>query len=697
MADLVLAVIRGLRPVELSLFVVSCVLQARLVAPKPGKAARRKPRAKRSGEDRQSGDAAPSPEAVASPEVDKQARSDLAAPGADQQPEEPVSAPAPSLPPLLALAAPLLGLTRSLVARAPFARTVATWLGDAVTHSALTPVCGALTAVHLLFEGARWQLCGLYSATAGAALSQALAPSSARLFAGAVCACCTAVTAFATWAFPWFVLPKPTGPYRVGRLTAVWTDPTRGAWVTPDKGSPRRLLVDIWYPATPGGGKVVRYMDAVLAEAMSTAFLGPRAWFVASHFSLVPTSSRRGAPAAMPPPHMPGGFPVVLFSHGNVSTRVQNTSLLDELSSDGYICVSPDHPHDAAVVAYPDGSLTEFEWDLPEPLDAPGVLAFRAAQVDLRAGDMAFCLQQVAHMGAHDTEGPLFGRVDAARACVLGHSFGGATAAVAARQLPLKAAVLLDAWQWPLGRGSSHLPDEEDNGSDAGSYCPSVPLPCPALLFESDAFLGDRDAFCAFNGRMSSAQALASPCCWKVVARVGHYEYADMSLTAPHFMRASGLLALRAEELHSFHSYQVQLVRSFLEAHLRGVQPSGDGHSGGHPNGVASTWSPPESRFASTCTRAALAADVAGQGYTPRQLAAMRLLYLQVRRGDYEIWSVRRDLEPSHELPAAIVPVIHTHGYASLRGVMTRIAEEEAAAEAQRQRRSRRQSSAASR
>ena len=691
MADLVLAVVRGLRPLELSLFVVSCVLQARLVAPKPARAARRKPRARRRDVDKQDGDA----EAEASPVEGSQPHSDHAAPEAAQQPEQLVPAPPPQLPPLLALAAPLLGVTRSLVARVPFARTVAIWLGDAVTHSALTPFCGALTVVHLLFEGARWQLFGLYTATGGAALSQALLPSGARLFAGAVCACCTGVTAFATWAFPWFVLPKPTGPYRVGRLTAVWVDATRGAWVTPDKGTPRRLLVDIWYPAASGSGKVVRYMDTVLAEAMSAAFLGPRAWFVASHFALVPTASRRGAPAAMPPPHMPDGFPVVLFSHGNVSTRVQNTSLLEELASQGYICVSPDHPHDAAVVAYPDGSLAEFEWDLPEPLDAPGVLAFRAAQVDLRAGDMAFCLQQVAQMG-NDTEGPLFGRVDAERACVMGHSFGGATAAVAARQMPLKAVVLLDAWQWPLGRGSSQLPVEEDGGtSDAGSYCPSVPLPCPALLFESDAFLGDRDAFCAFNGRMSSSQALASPCCWKVVAQVGHYEYADMSLTAPHFMRASGLLALRAEELHSFHAYQVQLVRSFLDAHLRGKPTAGADHSGASPNGLV--WSPPESRFASTCTRAALAADVAGQGYTPRQLAAMRLLYLQLRRGDFEVWSVRRDLEPTHELPAAIVPVIHTHGYASLRGVMTRIAEEEAAAEAQRQRRSRRQSSAASR
>ena len=60
--------------------------------------------------------------------------------------------------------------------------------------------------------------------------------------------------------------------------------------------------------------------------------------------------------------------------------------------SHGFICAAVDHPHDAAVVAYPDGSAAEFEWELPTPLDAPGVLAFRAAQVALRAGDVAFVL-----------------------------------------------------------------------------------------------------------------------------------------------------------------------------------------------------------------------------------------------------------------------------------------------------------------
>jgi hypothetical protein len=172
------------------------------------------------------------------------------------------------------------------------------------------------------------------------------------------------------------------------------------------------------------------------------------------------------------------------------------------------------------------------------------VLAFRAAQVALRAGDVTAVLDWL----ADGADGPLAGLADVSRAAVAGHSFGGAAAARAAATEPrLRAAVLLDAWQWPLGAAG-----------------PAAGLPVPSLLFESDAFLGDRDAFCAFNSRMSSEMALNSTRAWKVVARVGHYEYTDMALTAPLFMRALGLIMLKPSQLVAFQRYQSAMVRSFL-------------------------------------------------------------------------------------------------------------------------------------
>jgi hypothetical protein len=185
------------------------------------------------------------------------------------------------------------------------------------------------------------------------------------------------------------------------------------------------------------------------------------------------------------------------------------------------------------------------------------VLSFRAAQVSLRAGDVACVLDALAAWNA-DPAHPLHGRVDASRAAVAGHSFGGAAAAAAAQREPrLRAAVLLDAWQWPLGAAAA-----------------AAGLPVPSLLFESAAFLGDRDAFCAFNSRMSSEMASASSRAWKLVARVGHYEYTDMALTAPLFMRVCGLVDLRPRELEAFQRYQNALVLSFLRAHILELPPS---------------------------------------------------------------------------------------------------------------------------
>jgi hypothetical protein len=357
---------------------------------------------------------------------------------------------------------------------------------------------------------------------------------------------------------------------------------------------------------------------------------------------------------------------VLVFSHGNVSTRVQNTGLLEELASHGYVCCAADHPYDAACVAYPDGRVIDFEWALPDDLDAPGVLAFRAAQVELRAGDCDALLGALAAWNA-EPGGLLAGALDTGRAAVMGHSFGGAAAAAAAAGGGFRAAVLLDAWQWPLGGAAGVAAGRSHPGDASAGGPPTLALPCPSLLFESDAFLGDRDAFCAFNGRMSSAMALASsPAAVKVVAAVGHYEYTDMALTAPLLLRRLGLLALRPSELRAFQRHMGCLVRSFLDAHTGGA--SGAAVAGG------AAWSPPASRLCATCSADELRVHVAGTKYSARQEKAMHLLFLQVRRGDYECWRVGRNLSASSGMPAVLSQVIHTHGYRDIRRIMRRIA-----------------------
>lgn len=158
------------------------------------------------------------------------------------------------------------------------------------------------------------------------------------------------------------------------------------------------------------------------------------------------------------------------------------------------MCVACDHPYDAAIVNFPTGDVAEFEWEVPPGLCPREVLEFRTRQVEMRADDLSFILGQLA---AWDRQAGhrLCGRLDCSRAAAVGHSFGGAAACAAVqRDRRFGAAVLMDAWMWPLG----------------GRYVDSG-IPCPALLWESAEFLSDKDAFTAFNSQISSSASSAIP------------------------------------------------------------------------------------------------------------------------------------------------------------------------------------------
>ncbi len=47
-------------------------------------------------------------------------------------------------------------------------------------------------------------------------------------------------------------LPRPTGPFAVGRAIQGWTDDAHSDPLAPAPGTKRELLVWIWYPSAPG-------------------------------------------------------------------------------------------------------------------------------------------------------------------------------------------------------------------------------------------------------------------------------------------------------------------------------------------------------------------------------------------------------------------------------------------------------------
>jgi len=147
-------------------------------------------------------------------------------------------------------------------------------------------------------------------------------------------------------------MPDPTGPHAVGRLQFDLTDPMR---LDPVGKRPRRLTAYMWYPAAEASKRApvaspaeARSVFAGLARSMGLP------GFVFHHVSLTRSSAAANAPVK---PLPPGSSPIVLFSHGMGSYPAQNTALMEELASHGYIAISTAHAGDTPAIVFTTGEV----------------------------------------------------------------------------------------------------------------------------------------------------------------------------------------------------------------------------------------------------------------------------------------------------------------------------------------------------
>lgn len=227
-------------------------------------------------------------------------------------------------------------------------------------------------------------------------------------------------------------LPAPTGPYCVGTSARRLVDSTRGEPATPDTDDRRSVVMQAWYPApADAGGELAPWISPAVGEAFAKGTPMPPTWAAS-----VRTHAQRDVPIRADA----GPFPVVLASHGLSTPSRMYTSYYEELASHGYVVIALEHPHDVVLTVFPDdGSAAGFDsaaaqaqTALPAEPTLDEQQAFWAmldGYIGLWIADARFTLDELERLQDDDPEGLLTGHLDLGRIGMLGHSFGGATAA----------------------------------------------------------------------------------------------------------------------------------------------------------------------------------------------------------------------------------------------------------------------------
>ncbi len=197
--------------------------------------------------------------------------------------------------------------------------------------------------------------------------------------------------------FPVPDLPAPSGEYAVGIRDFELADDTRKGVIVAGPEESRRLLVKVWYPAGDVSGTPRRryFSDEEVdttAEAIGRFFKLPF-FFKYTHHSL--TNSHQNAPILPQAIHLP----VVIYSHGYTSFAGQNTALMEDLASHGYIVYSIQHTYDSAPTVFPNGDVIESDPKMMEEM--MGSLEPSQALKDAFAGK-TYAIRRSGHLQNRD-------------------------------------------------------------------------------------------------------------------------------------------------------------------------------------------------------------------------------------------------------------------------------------------------------
>jgi dienelactone hydrolase len=183
-------------------------------------------------------------------------------------------------------------------------------------------------------------------------------------------------------------------------------------------------MTTIWYPAGEVGQRIPGpYVNQREMQAWIELFGKYGYHWDAAQVARLTNShsySFRDAPLSS----CPRKFPVVLYVHGQVGLRTDNTGSAEELASHGFIVVSSSHGGTAGM-ELPDGTLVKPKLEFHLSGNDTNSIALAVFQDETR--DLQFVIDELDRLNANDQV--FAGRFDLNRIGVFGWSYGGASAA----------------------------------------------------------------------------------------------------------------------------------------------------------------------------------------------------------------------------------------------------------------------------
>ena len=252
-------------------------------------------------------------------------------------------------------------------------------------------------------------------------------------------------------------LPESTGRYSVGTRIYTWTDESREEFFTPDTLDKRKIVVQVWYPIEKKIINKMNYLDnsdkriKPISDQFSLMNVSPS--LVATLMSDIRNVKANSEYNAQINLVSANKHPLIIFSHGLGGMKNQNSIQVEELVSQGYIVIAPDHSYDANITIFDNGEIAPFkssEYDPRIKYTIEDFYAYRIPQIKTRSKDLSFVINMIEKFQINKHE-DLWQMVDLNKIGVFGHSFGGGTSLLTMHNdKRIDAAVSLDGWIEPV-------------------------------------------------------------------------------------------------------------------------------------------------------------------------------------------------------------------------------------------------------